>query len=165
DVATGQERATLRDHPMAWIFSVAFSPDGKTLASGNADTEVVLWDVATGQEHKRLTLGLKDETYVYHVAFSTDGTTLGSIEGGSTINLWDMASGENLASFDWDVKSPVDTFVDSAFDKLSIICKRHQGFAHWHSVFFGPNNKLLALGDRQLDDSRKRYYGMRLLEV
>jgi WD40 repeat protein len=41
-------RATLNVHPEA-VFSVAFSPDGKTLASGSGDGTIKLWDVATGK--------------------------------------------------------------------------------------------------------------------
>src|SRR5262249_8815471 len=52
DPATGQERATLLGHQQN-VGSVAWSPDGKTLASSSADGAVILWDVegtlATGQ--------------------------------------------------------------------------------------------------------------------
>jgi len=57
DMKTGKEKATLKGHT-DWVFSVAFSLDGKTLASGGGDRknpgEVKLWDVATGKEKANL---------------------------------------------------------------------------------------------------------------
>jgi WD40 repeat protein len=48
DVATGKEQATLKGHKEA-VVCVAYSPDGKTLASGSRDETIKLWDVATGK--------------------------------------------------------------------------------------------------------------------
>src|SRR5260370_34286975 len=48
-----KERATLRGHKAA-VASVAFSPDGKALASGSVDGTIKLWEVATGQERATL---------------------------------------------------------------------------------------------------------------
>ncbi len=42
---TWQVIGTLSGHP-SWVYSVAFSPDGKTLASGSSDTTIKLWDVS-----------------------------------------------------------------------------------------------------------------------
>ncbi len=49
DVATGILRHTLQGHA-DWVTSVAFSPDGQTLASGSLDGTVLLWDVAAGTD-------------------------------------------------------------------------------------------------------------------
>ena len=51
-MATGKEQATLKGHDVT--SSVAFSPDGKTLASGSWDKTIKLWDVATGKEQATL---------------------------------------------------------------------------------------------------------------
>ena len=43
-----KERATLEEHTSG-VLSVAYSPDGKTLASGSGDKTIKLWDVTTGK--------------------------------------------------------------------------------------------------------------------
>ncbi len=77
---------------------VAFSPDGKTLASaGWSSRTVELWDVASG---KRLAALRAHKSYVAYVAFLPDGKTLvsaGDYDDGS-IRLWDVASGQNTAT-------------------------------------------------------------------
>jgi RNA polymerase sigma factor (sigma-70 family) len=103
DVASGKNTLTLGGEAGV-VQSVAFSPDGKTLASGSlrfGDTpqqfsgEVVLWDVEGGKR----TAVLKGHTNtVLAVAFSPDGKTLASGCGDGTIKLWDVASGKNQAT-------------------------------------------------------------------
>jgi RNA polymerase sigma factor (sigma-70 family) len=85
DAATGRQLHRLEGNG-GMVHAVAFSPDGATLASTN-EIAIRFWDVATGQEKRRLT------AYTRTLAFSPDGTTLAGGMG-RTIELWDVATGK-----------------------------------------------------------------------
>jgi WD40 repeat protein/tetratricopeptide (TPR) repeat protein len=89
DTETMLLRASLKGHTDA-VFALAFSRDGKTVASGSSgDGSIKLWDVATGQE--RLTLR-GHNSLVLHLAFSPRGHTLASGSQDGTVRLWQAAS-------------------------------------------------------------------------
>jgi WD40 repeat protein len=83
------ELQTLEGHSR-WVESVAFSPDGRLLASGSDDETIKLWDPATGALKHTLE---GHSGSVASVAFSPDGRRLASGSSDRTIKLWDPATG------------------------------------------------------------------------
>src|SRR6185295_5512930 len=74
------------------VFSVAFSKDGKRLASASFDHTIKLWDVSSGKVSRTLT---GHRTKVLTLAWRSDGRTLasGSVDG--VVQLWDTATGQS----------------------------------------------------------------------
>jgi WD40 repeat protein len=85
-------RHTLRGHK-AWIGRIAWSPDGRTLASPSSDKTLRLWDTETGEELRTLN---GHDLAVYGVVWSRDGRMLASGSADSTIRLWDAETGKVL---------------------------------------------------------------------
>jgi WD40 repeat protein len=86
DLASGRQVMTLPG-PASWISCLAYSPDGKRLATGCADENVKLLDTTTGQEVLTLTAHCDR---VIGVAFSADGRRLAA-SGYNTVTIWDAA--------------------------------------------------------------------------
>jgi WD40 repeat protein len=79
--------------PAGWWESVAFSPDGATLASGSNDGTVWLWRVSDGAPLRTLE---GHRGGVDSVAFSPDGATLASGSWDNTVRLWNVKDGTLL---------------------------------------------------------------------
>lgn len=87
-------RLTLTGH-RGFVFSVACSPDGKTLASSGLDTSIKLWDLGSGKN----IANLKGHTgSIMSVAFTPDGEVIVSGSDDKTVKLWDVNTRQELAT-------------------------------------------------------------------
>ncbi len=90
-VPTGQPEAVLRGHATP-VTSLAYSPDGQSLATGAPDSTVRLWDPATGRERAVL----RGSPGWVVLAYSRDGRRLAA-RMGDHVHLWDAVTGETVA--------------------------------------------------------------------
>ncbi|MBD2680958.1 MULTISPECIES: caspase family protein, partial [Nostoc] len=88
------ERNRLEKHSSA-VNSVAFSPNGKTIASASDDNSVKLWDAATGKLISTLN---GHSSAVISVAFSPNGKTIASASDDNSVKLWNAATGKLISS-------------------------------------------------------------------
>ncbi|MEG4504465.1 AAA-like domain-containing protein [Microcoleus sp. F6_B4] len=93
-VSAVKERNSLEGHSNS-VWSVAFSPDGKTLASASSDNTIKLWNLQSQKPIATLT-GHSNE--VLSVAFSPDGKTLASASRDKTIKLWHLETQKPIAT-------------------------------------------------------------------
>jgi WD40 repeat protein len=171
DIVTGQEIRRLRGHQWA-IVSVAFSPDGKYIASGNPLEPIHLWNVESGNvirrfEHQQAGMQLK---------FSPDGKTLacGCMDGSA--RRWDVDTGKELPlltgyrgwvneiAFSPEGKSLALAGADSQVIHLWDLATAKERFpAPGHrgqisALAFSPDGKLLATGGGDWHDNDEAIY-------
>ncbi len=150
---------TLIGHTAA-VFSIAFSPDGKTIASGSLDSTIRLWDVATSK-HLHTLIGHTSD--IQSVSFSPDGQTLASGSSDKTIRLWDVATSRHLhtlightsdiqsVSFSPDGQTIISGSWDTTIRLWNAKAGTHKHTLTGHtsmvnSVSFSPDEQTIASG-------------------
>jgi WD40 repeat protein/class 3 adenylate cyclase/tRNA A-37 threonylcarbamoyl transferase component Bud32 len=161
DVRTGQEQRVLEGHASN-IWCVAYSPDGKRLATGSADKTVGIWEAETG---KLITTLKGHEGFVMAVAYSPDGRLLASGGRDFTTLVWDAAieaelfrlkrhtgpvasvafspSGKWLATASWDRTARLWNLETG---QEAVCLTGHS--ANVEAVAFSPDGTLLATGSK-----------------
>ncbi|MBD2337376.1 hypothetical protein H6G64_10280 [Calothrix sp. FACHB-156] len=104
------------------VYSIAFSPDGKCIASGSDDKIIRLWDATTGQPIGKPLTGHEDG--ISSLAFSPDGKRIVSGSWDKTVRLWDATTGQPIGK-------PLTG---------------HEGDVY--SVAFSPDNKRILSGSK-----------------
>jgi WD40 repeat protein len=84
------------------VYSLAFSPDGTTLASGSDDNKVILWNFSTGTPKQALT---GHTHWVRGLAFHPNGRQLASASYDQTVRIWNPATGETLQTLSGHTQS------------------------------------------------------------
>ena len=85
------------------VYSVTFSPDGKTIASGGWDGKVALWDASTGRNIQTITKS--KPSIVISVGFSGDGKLVAATGLDASVNVWNASNGETFKSYEIDTRS------------------------------------------------------------
>ena len=157
---TGELRHTLTGHTYGGR-SVAFSPDGNTIAGWGGDTTVRLWDADTGE----LRHTLEHTGTITNVVFSPDGNTV--VSASLAMHLWDAETGEHLQT----LTGHTDWVFSVAFSPDSTTIASGGGYSDWtvrlwkadtgehlqtltghtegvNSVAFSPDGNTIASGSR-----------------
>jgi uncharacterized protein (TIGR03067 family) len=128
DLTDGNEALVLKGDDKKYYSKCMFSSDGKRLAAVNGESEVTLWDIASGQQ---TATWKAHQRSVAELAFTPDGKRLATIESfGPMVKVWDTSNGTEILAF-----------------------KAHDNGVH--HVVFSPDGKRLATAGHGTDSKAK----------
>ena len=107
-VESSRVQLTLRAHA-AGVFSVAFSPNGRSLASIDQHGVAKIWDAVTGQERLTVATDTRGNYVNEGIVFSPDGGRFATIQRNRTVRLWDAVTGAPLLDFPEQVGPGAET--------------------------------------------------------
>jgi WD40 repeat protein/transcriptional regulator with XRE-family HTH domain len=160
DAATGRELLTLNGHT-GWVSGVAFSPNGKSLASASLDGTVKVWSLLSGAE--TVAVSSAPASSGTRVMFSPDGTMFATNGGDGSATLWDTHTGEprltlrghNMAVLNVAFNFDGAYFATGSLDGTTIIWDTATGKKQFtlkghaegvRDLAFSPDGSLLASG-------------------
>jgi len=127
--------------------SLAFSPDGKKLATGNYGGVVMLWDVATARPNSRLA---RHTDPVSGVAFSPDGRLLASSSFDGTVIFWDAATGRQVGEPLRGHTGPVNAVAFSPDGKTLVSVGDDRRVMRWDVDLVSWTEQACAIANRPL---------------
>ncbi|CAN5600555.1 hypothetical protein BH20ACI3_BH20ACI3_14060 [soil metagenome] len=129
DVASGSQVGDLKGHGKG-VTEVAFSRDGRLLASGSTDNTIRIWDLATKRETRTLT---GHTSNIESLDFSPDSRLLASAADDGGTFVWDTTTGEHLATLislddggEWMVVTPQGLFDGTPVSWSQILWRYNQ---------------------------------------
>ncbi|MDR3147660.1 MAG: hypothetical protein LBU00_04700 [Treponema sp.] len=140
------------------INAVAYSPDGRRIATGSSDNIIKIWDAESGQELRTLT---GHSSYVYALDYSPDGRRIVSGSGDNTVKIWNAETGQelrtltgySLAVYALDYSPDGRRIVSGSYDKTVKIwdaesgreIRTFSGHTGWvNSVSFSPDGRRIV---------------------
>ncbi len=142
------------------VASVAFSPDGLILATGDRDGTIIFWDTRTGKLRQQFLK--KNQLLVYKISFWPDGETVTSVDA-FTILLWEVETGEQKQKIFVDNRgislSPDGKTIAAWYDTTLMLYDGRTGMRlqklvtkyRINNAIFSPNAKMLAATGRETE--------------